>query len=80
MACINCKNIFNCGTVKRYIKDFSKTGLIKELNSDLEKCLDFEFEALDNAVLRLRISELNKLSQENKLRLKQAKNKELKKC
>ena len=76
MSCIQCKNLNNCGTVKRYLSDYGKETLVKELNKKvtLDDCKDFSFVAISGSVLRDKILEMVELSKAKRLSLKQAKN------
>lgn len=76
MKCIECSEIKNCGTVKRWLIDFNKPTLMKELNRECKNqdCKDFSFIAISGTVLRDKILELVKLSSELKTSLKQVKN------
>ena len=76
MKCIECSEVKNCGTVKRWLIDFNKSTLIKELNRECKNqdCKDFSFIAISGTVLRDKILELTKLSNELKASLEQVKN------
>ena len=77
MKCVNCLNLDDCGKVKYYLKNYSKTSLLKELNRSMEngECKDFESRPIVGEILKHKLEELTKLSNELKASLKQAKNK-----
>ena len=77
MKCIECKELNSCGTVKKWLINFNKETLVKELNKECKNqdCKDFSFIAISGTVLRDKILEMTKLSYELKTSLKQAKNK-----
>jgi len=77
MSCIQCKNLSNCGTVRRMLLDYGKETLVKELNKKvtLDDCKDFSFVAIAGSVLRDKILEMVELSKAKKASLKQVRNK-----
>ena len=74
MACIKCSNVDSCGTIKRYLIDLSRGALITELNRATTKaeCKDFSFISIAVPVLKQKIMELCKRSEELKMSLKRA--------
>lgn len=76
MKCIECSELKICGTIKRYLLDFNKSTLLKELNREMksEECKDFSFTAISGEILKHKLEEMTKLSSELKASLKQAKN------
>ena len=77
MRCINCINLDDCGIVKYYLRNYSRTSLLKELNRGMEngECKDFESRPISGEILKHKLEELTKLSAKLKSSLKQAKNK-----
>jgi len=72
-SCINCEELENCGTINRYLLDFTKSELLKNLttvNPDDKECPNFSFIAITGEVMKHKLEKMIKLSKEIKQELK----------
>lgn len=70
MACIKCSHVEDCGTIKRWLIDFNKSTLLKELNSEKENYPNFSFLTISGEVLKQKMFKLIEMSRLEKSKLK----------
>ena len=73
MSCIECENVDECGSVKRWTLDCCKNELIRKLNEKNTDCLDFAFRPLSGEILRQKIFQLTELSKDRRMAQKRSK-------
>ena len=69
-CCLHCTELFDCGTVNNYLRDYGKIELLKRLNVDKIDCPDFNFMAISGDVLKRKIEHLVEISKQLKSSLK----------